>query len=125
MTSGAACRVLPMRRASRAAAAIKMPADEQGPVVAGICGHDGRGLSRDQVVGAGDRHGGQDGQAERAADLLGRVQQPRRQARLVGGTPALAAAVTETNTDPAPSDITRNPGSRSLTYEPCRGTLDT
>ena len=34
---------------------------------------------------------------------------------LSDGTPALAAAVTETNTDPAPSDITTNPGSRSLT----------
>ena len=30
----------------------------------------------------------------------------------------LAAAATETNTDPAPSDITRNPGSTSVNVRP-------
>src|SRR6266480_4684908 len=59
-------------------------ADEQGPVVAGIRGHEMRYMSRKQVVGAADRNGGEDGEAECAADLLGRVQQPCRQARLVG-----------------------------------------
>src|SRR5919198_4628218 len=40
---------------------------------------------------------------------------------LSGGTPALAAVLTPTKTNPRPNDMITSPGSRSPTYEPCTG----
>ena len=45
----------------------------------------------------------EDGESERAADLLGRVDQPRGQPRSSGETPATAAIVTGTNAKPRPT----------------------
>ena len=93
-------------------------------MVSGVEPDDRGRLGRDQLVGAGDRHDGQDGQAEGAATCWDALNSPAARPALSPGTPALAAAATDTNTDPAPRDITRNPGSKSPTYEPCSGTRD-
>ena len=69
-------------------------------MVSGVGGDDHGGVCSNQVVGARDGQGGQDGQAEGAADLLGGIEQACRQAALSPGTPALAAAAIETNTAP-------------------------
>src|ERR671924_2336348 len=43
---------------------------------------------------------------------------------LSGGTPALAAVLTPTKTNPSPNDMIASPGSRSPRYEPCTGMRD-
>src|SRR5690242_2462178 len=125
MTSGAGLLVLPMRRATRAAAAIVMAPTSRAwwyPASAATEG-DTRPAIRwsVRVIATAERMA----RPSALPICWDEFSSPAARPAWSDGTPALAAAVTETNTDPAPSDITRNPGSRSLGYEPCRGTLDT
>ena len=72
-----------------------------------------------QVLRARRRHGDQDREAERSADLLRGVDEPRREACLVARrSPARAAIETGTNEKPIPTPIRMKPGSRSPRYEP-------
>ena len=72
------------------------------------------GVGGEQVVGArgGDR--GEDGEAERGAELQEVLSSPAARPAWSAGTPALAAVVTPTNTAPSPIDMTARPGSRSV-----------
>src|SRR5271169_4970941 len=110
MTTGAGFRVLPMRRASRAAEAIRMPPTSRAwwypasDATAGDTWADSRWSVR--VIATAERMA----RPSALPTCWDEFSNPAARPAWSDGTPALAAAVTETNTDPAPSDITRNPG---------------
>ena len=77
------------------------------------------GYSRgEQVVRSRGRHRDEDRQADGAADLLVRVDEPGCESCFTRLDPASAAIEIGTNEKPRRTPIRRKPGNRSFTYEP-------
>ena len=82
-------------------------ADEEGEVVAPDQGADVPLVGGDQTLGVVRGDGAEDGQPDRAADLLGDVGDPRAEPGVAAGTSAIAIVSSGMNAVPMPRPIAK------------------